>query len=385
MTRIWLLCLLWASASAYAATGEALAQVEQDDLAGAQGTLQDYLTENPQDNEARFLLARVLTWQGNQTLAQAEYQQLLQAEPNNADYLLGMGISLTRGGAPSEGLTYLTQARTEAPDYEAVAVAEQEARQLITAQAAPPPRQSRLAGVPVVNWTLAERPRRREIELSARYDWLTNNTLDGQNYRLDMVSTRAERNTYYGALTRQARFGEVDHGVELGVAYPLTAHWSAFTEAGFALAPAFLPNWYAEAGAERRFGRGFGLRAGYRRSFYSDSFVDRLALTGDRYWGAWRGAYTLNLVFLPDAELGIGHAATLTRFYAERSYWGLRAGLGREEKSEFRIDRALLPSVGLFGRHWFAPRWAVSWDVDAGRHDSQLYRYGARLGLRHAF
>lgn len=230
-------------------------------------------------------------------------------------------------------------------------------------------------------------PRRREAELSTRYDLLDNNYDDQQTLRLDLVSSRPGHTTYYGSLVREQRFGLADHAVELGAAYPLTSRWSVFTEAGVSLAPDFLADAFAEAGAERRFGLGFGLRAGYRRSFYDDTWVDRLAITADRYWGPLRGAYTLNMTWLETADLALGHAVSLTRYYGERNYWGGRASLGEEK--ELDASRQVLAtstgSLGVFGRYWYRPQWALGWDLDFSRQGDFYNRFGIRLGIRHAF
>ena len=230
-------------------------------------------------------------------------------------------------------------------------------------------------------------PRQREAELSARYDLLDNGYEDQQTLRLDLVSTRSGHTTYYGSLIREQRFGLADHAVELGAAFPLNSRWSAYTEVGFAQPPDFRPTAFVEAGAERRFALGLGLRAGYRRSFYDTRWVDRLALTTDRYWGAYRGAYTLNMTWLETTDLALAHSVSLTRYYGDRSFWGGRAALGEEKELDTR-RRVLVTqtaSIGLFGRHWYRPRWALGWDFDVSRQGDLYNRFGVRLGIRHAY
>lgn len=63
--------------------------VENTRLEDAQEMLQQWLLQHSEDQEARFLLARVLAWQGKKMEALAEYERLLQAEPGQKDYLQG--------------------------------------------------------------------------------------------------------------------------------------------------------------------------------------------------------------------------------------------------------------------------------------------------------
>ncbi|MBL1376198.1 YaiO family outer membrane beta-barrel protein [Zobellella iuensis] len=230
-------------------------------------------------------------------------------------------------------------------------------------------------------------PRVTEAELSVRYDVLDRGFDDEQSYRLDWLSARRGYNSYHGGVISQSRFGEAGQGMELGGHFPLDGRWSLFTEGGLGFSARFLPEWFAEAGAERRLAYGFGLRAGYRRTSYSSNRVDRLGLTGDRYWGAWRGAYTLNLTWLEGRDPVLGHHASLSYYPDDRSYWGVRVGLGEERElvSSARIVTTDTAAIGVFGRYWLAPRWALTWDLEAGRQGELYHRYGARLGVRHAF
>lgn len=63
--------------------------VENARLSDAEEMLQQWLGNHPEDQEARFLLARVLAWQGKHSEALLEYDRLLEEEPDNGDYLEG--------------------------------------------------------------------------------------------------------------------------------------------------------------------------------------------------------------------------------------------------------------------------------------------------------
>lgn len=66
--------------------------VENARLSDAEEMLQQWLTSHPEDQEARFLLARVLAWQEKHAEALAQYELLLKQEPENPDYLAGKAM-----------------------------------------------------------------------------------------------------------------------------------------------------------------------------------------------------------------------------------------------------------------------------------------------------
>ncbi|MDP1896356.1 MAG: tetratricopeptide repeat protein, partial [Sulfurimicrobium sp.] len=66
--------------------------VENARLSDAEEMLQQWLSSHPEDQEARFLLARVFAWQGKHAEALEQYERLLEKEPDNGDYLTGRAM-----------------------------------------------------------------------------------------------------------------------------------------------------------------------------------------------------------------------------------------------------------------------------------------------------
>lgn len=66
--------------------------VENARLSDAEEMLQQWLASHPEDQEARFLLARVLVWQKKHAEALQQYERLLEKEPDNGDYLAGRAM-----------------------------------------------------------------------------------------------------------------------------------------------------------------------------------------------------------------------------------------------------------------------------------------------------
>jgi tetratricopeptide (TPR) repeat protein len=92
----WLLCICLAfSFPSWGASGmfdRSKVMVENARLDDAEEMLQQWLASNPEDQEARFLLARVLAWQEKHAEALEQYERLIKKEPDNGDYLKGKAM-----------------------------------------------------------------------------------------------------------------------------------------------------------------------------------------------------------------------------------------------------------------------------------------------------
>ncbi|WP_313087271.1 YaiO family outer membrane beta-barrel protein [Pseudomonas sp.] len=364
-----------APALAHADLAAAQRQVEAQQLEAAEATLAAHLAAQPDDREAQFLLARVRAWQGRPEQALPLYDRLLQQQPDNVDYLLGQGQALLWAGRPQAALVALQRAAILAPDYAQVQQVIQQARAALTS---PMTDSAPVAAAPA--------QRRHELELSARQDWLDSGFDNWRSQRLDYSSTQPEGLGWYGALLREQRFGEWDQGVEAGAVIPLDANWTLQPEVGFQPSPYFLPEWHADLRLQRRLPAGYLGAASLRRTEYETTRVDRLALSGERYWGAWRAGYTLNITDVANAGTPIGHDVALDWFYSGLSYAGLRLTAGEEEAvEEQRLITSDVRAISLQGRHWLDSRWALSWEVGHHRQGDYYTRRWLQIGLRHAF
>ena len=272
----------------------------------AEATLRAHPAQHPEDADAQFLLARVLSWQGRPEQALPIYQRLLRQQPDNADYLLGEGQALLWAGRPQRALASLERAARIAPDYAEVQQVIQQARAALTVPT------TATAPVPV---TAAATKRRHELEISARQDWLDSGFDNWRSQRLDYTSTRPESLGWYGALLREQRFGEWDEGVEAGAVIPLDDNWTLQPEVGYQPSPYFLPEWHADLRLQRRLADGYLGAVSVRRTEYEATRVDRLALSAERYWNAWRAGYTLNVTDVANAGTPIGHDLALDYYY----------------------------------------------------------------------
>lgn len=94
--------------------------VENARMSDAEEMLRQWLGEHAEDQEARFLLARVLAWQDKRAQALEEYDRLLAEQPSHSDYLLGKALVLVRGGQARSALPLLRKARRLSPYNEQI-------------------------------------------------------------------------------------------------------------------------------------------------------------------------------------------------------------------------------------------------------------------------
>jgi YaiO family outer membrane protein len=396
MRRLALVLALLAASAAQAQSpslGEARARVDAGDFAGAAALLERHVAATPQDAEARYLLARVYAWSGEPARALPIYRDLLAAEPDNGDYLLGYGQALLWSGDADAAIGVLERAQRIAPAYAEVADALAKARATAAestataAMPAAPTSPAAEAAVPTQSAAPMRAPatrERRSLALSARRDRLDRDLDDWTALRLDALAIPAEGTGVYGALVSERRFGLHDTGLEAGAVVRMGGGWTFQPEVGLVGGAEFLPRHYVDLRLQRDFGGGWVGGVSLRHSDFRDVDVQRLALGLERYAGAWRLGYTLNVARLAGSHTA-GHDVRVVRGYGERSEVGLQLGTGREAAL---LGTAVVASdvraATLFGRHAFGD-WALLWNVGRVRQGDFYTREGLGLGLERRF
>ena len=133
---------------------------------------------------------------------------------------------------------------------------------------------------------------------------------------------------------------------------------------------------------------GWGIGLGVRQTEYNFYSANLLSLSAERYWGSFRGAYTLFSSRAEGATLGSAHRFEVTYLYGERNTIGLSYTTGRD------IDNFNIPTISalsdtrdwsLSGRHWLSPNWALHYDLLSQEQGTMYRRQGLRLGVSRAF
>lgn len=419
------------------------AQIARRDWAAARATLERRLEQAPDDDAARFLLARVRAWQGEPEAALPLYATLLAREPDNADYLLGYGLAQLWSGRRDAAIETLERAQRLAPGYADVERALAQAREATNAspasgaephRGAPAGTATSTASTAATSDTAstlqpastttptpsaaadadaaspsapvaagpdrdAPRPaaasasagptpnseRRRSLVLTARHDRLDRGYDDWRAWRLDAAATGAGRTGVTGAVFTETRFGLDDHGVELGLIVPLRGGWTLRPQVGAVPGAQFLPRRFADLRLERVFGAGWVGAASARRSDYRGVRVERVALGIEHYVGAWRAGYTATVTRLRGTS-AVGHDLRLAREYGAGGEIGVQFATGREDAllgTQVVASEVRAWSIG--GRQPLSATWALRWNAGHVRQGALYARDGLALGLERRF
>jgi YaiO family outer membrane protein len=372
--------------------------------------LRTLLAADPQQAEARFLLARSLLWQGDFEAAAVEYQQLLQADPENTDYMLGLAQARLRNSQPEQALPVISRAReinpgdpdiwrTEVltlaalgPEQQTAAIALQdEAAQrfpqqtwnivAVTQEVAPPPG-ARLIQDVDRRFSIVQK---QQIELSTFRDYLSGDYDNWKGVQLDYEYRFAPRQIVYGALTRSERFDETDHELLAGFYYPLTPRLTLNAEASHSPAHKVVAENTALASLQYAIGKGWVVTGGIRHAEYNAATATQLPLGLEYYFGPFLASYSPTATFISGHTL-YNHRVQFSYYYDDISYATLSYSRG-EESDEFQSSFLVsdVYTYGINGRHWLNQKWAISWDLSKTQQGSFYERSGFRLGLRRAF
>lgn len=379
------------------ALAKARAAIEARRFRSAQVTLEDIVADAPENDEARFLLARVLSWQDAFDASLNQYEILLRRAPGNADYLLGKAQVLHWAGKSADALEVAERARRLAPDYVGVWRLE---LQILVALGGDPniERAKRLRAEAVARFpnenfdqatgvTPTPEARQNEIELAGSFDDLNNGRASWRGISLRLSHDFSRRENIYAIVRGTDRFDEFDQELRAGGYLALSEKWTLNLEAGLSPGHEVLPHWSLYGRIQRELWDGWNLQLGVLHRKYTRVDTDTGSLTLERYWSDFRGAYTLSATHIDGGSPAYTHTAQADYFYEDRSFIGMFAFLG--EEPEF-IDRGVLLvrdtyGLGLRGVHWFRPAWAFSWLVEQQKIEDAFTRRGGFVGLRHRF
>jgi YaiO family outer membrane protein len=230
--------------------------------------------------------------------------------------------------------------------------------------------------------------RNTEVEAGFTREHLSGGQPEWKSWYVEGAHDFARRHTLFGGAGQTERFGLRDDVLWAGLYYPLAREWTLLVEASHAPEHRVLARYSAFAQLHRALADGWGVAAGVRHSEYTAVYTNSLLAEVERYWGNWRGAYTLYLGRPEDAGSAAAHRLQVNYYYGERSRIGTAFTFGREVENAGPTAGIVTTDVmglALFGRHWFAPHWAATWEVLTHDQGNLYRRTGLRLGLRYGF
>lgn len=376
----------------------------------AERLLRDYLIQNPNDAEAAFRLAKVLSWQKKYDDAEIAYRALLANEPENTDYQLGLAQVYVWRNQPALALPLLEKARASAAadsdiwrlHIQALAAKGDVAslRQALVL------RQQAAERFPNLNWPAIEEPPENaatkpvagvvtalerkfndpyanQIELGGSYENLTNQQGHWRSEYLSIEHHFNPRQLVYGSVQQTERFARNDIQLLLGTYQPLTANLTFNLEGDVSPTSQVLAKNSIMASLQGGLGHGVFLTGGYRHSEYGTGPVEQGFSTLESYFSDFRFAYTVRAT---DSfqKTQFGHRFDFSYYYNDISSITFTYNFGAETGG-FQGVVYDTQYFGLHGRHWLNPDWALTWDLGHIEQGTSYIREGATLGIRRAF
>ena len=342
---------------------QVLADADNDNAVKVIDTLRQQLAIDPGNSTVEYKLARELSFSGKPDEAIKFYQSLLQQEPENADYLLGIGQSLLWNHQPQQAIPYLEKATKIAPQYE-------DAYRTL-AQAYVGNGQYKDADK-IYNYSLKQfnDPQWAKDGLHAsgfndhtEYSLFSiNNTLEDPDYLADnwrdtqfsfshIFAKRKDVSVYY---ENTERFSIQDHTAGISVTYPLTGKTTLYTELSYSPTHDVVPEYSGWLQLNQALSDGFGVILGIKQRKYSNDRVYTGDFTLEKYISDFRFAYT---AYLSDSDAGSSLAHRIQSSYYLNSdiTLNLAFSTGTElEKSTIPgvIQKTDFSDIGLWGNYW---------------------------------
>ncbi len=232
------------------------------------------------------------------------------------------------------------------------------------------------------------RPVRTELELGHSRESLTNNLPDWKETYLLASGDFGGRRALYGGLRETRRFGLDDTEAHAGLYYPLGATWNSIVEVRGSPTHEVLARYSVYGQVQKMLPGGWGIGLGLRHNEYSLIGTNVASLEAERYWGNFRGAYTLYSGRPEGASSASSHRFQLAYYYADRSSVSLSYSTGREVEYIGPVRGVISTDVEnwtVSGRHWLTPAWALTYDLVRHEQGSLYRRQGLRLGVRYSF
>ncbi len=361
----------------------------EEEYSRAIDRLQEHLEGKPDDNQARFWLARIYGWNGEYERGIEQYELLLEEEPRNYDYLLGKANIYYWKGQPEEALKLAAEVRQKVPEYRdayelelrllAALGKENEFEELLHKAQLKfedfivPPGPSQ----PSVPWN---------IKFNHRYTRLDSDFSDWSAQRLE-ISRHSEGLFLQlrGRLTE--RFDQTDRELGGEFGFLVADNWRGQIVGTVNPTGRILPDWSFATGGSYIGEAGRIFHFNFRRANYDGKEVDFINLTPELYLGNWRFFYSLTRADNEEGDLNFSHTAGFDFYYGERSYSGLGFYTGDEVESRPGGELLEMDVEGFYwrGEQKAGENWGVNYHFGYHSQGDQYNRGDYEIGVNYYF
>ena len=221
--------------------------------------------------------------------------------------------------------------------------------------------------------------------VTAASENISNGSPDWREYAAGLQWRFAPRQVLDLAAADVHRFGL--HDSQFGASYslPLSSSLTATVDANASPTHRVLARHALGAALQYEVARGWLLHGGARSTRYDAATVNGFQAAVEHYFSS----YSMLLGWRPTRAFGeTAHGLELrtSYFYGERNSLGLIAAGGQEAASvPGGVVLTDVRSLALVGRHWIAPRWALSYGASYARQGDLYTSKGLNAGLQYAF
>lgn len=422
----------WPTAAGAAPEGPALSPVAAAAAASragqhdrAEAMLAPWVAAHPEDEEARFLLARIKAWAGRPREALPYLAQLVAKAPGNAEYRAAYGRALYWAGNPSAALPHLDLAREQAMQDLDLWVTELQVlralgpnaaahefslRQMAIArfpgQAArflpptppPPPPGPRPSPTPVLPPVPGSQwwPTRQSGASYPRVEALAEGEVafltGGRSPWYEGVQGGMygwTRQLHAWARLREAyRFDRLDVEAQAGSAFPIAPGWDGVAEATICPTGNFLPYGSASLHVNRGLPAwDVTVQAKLRHAVYANAQVPSMMVGVDKYIGPFRLGASAVAAVAPDANVPITLAGSTAWNPTEDLGLTLFGSYGEEAEAigPRQVLRYTVTSFGTLGLVRLPGGWTLHPELGWIRQGTFFDRTRVRLALRKTF
>jgi YaiO family outer membrane protein len=373
--------------------------ISNKDFKLAESILREHLQHQPNDIEARFQLARVLSWQEKWTEAIKLFSKLLDEQPENADILLARANTFEWMGDRKQALRDLESARLLSPDYSEIWRTE-----ILYLSRENTPQASSQATIlaneakqkfPEENWARSVIIKEKKIvktnsyavEASYGHDELTNNRDPWQIASLKLFMQTPDKHFAHLQLDKIQRFDLDDRQIGGSYALPFAQSWYFYAGVTYSPTHKVIANNMLDTKISKSFASGLNLHAGVSQAKYTETSSKQLYLTGEYYWSVYRAAYTYRLIDVENAGTGSNQNIQINKYYDSTSFIGALIAKGQDVEYDGTASPTIsdVLTLSIFGRHQFQPPWSLTYSFTYHQQGDFYNRNGFVLGLRFDF